>query len=155
MVVQGQADPVATATGEQRILLSPEARDRCVDSIKDGHCLRCLAQGHVARDCRDPIKCHLCRQSGHRQASCPAQRIHRPSLLGSGLFDCLVGETSDDNPPWSLILDGIQAACPDVTSLECHRLVSGGLLLRCLSKENWRKLHGSIQQLPDCGTVKW
>ena len=155
VLTQGQTDPATTATGEQRTLRSPEARVRGVDPFKEGRCLRCLARGHVARDCRDPIKCRLCRQNGHRQASCPAQRIKRPSLLGSGRFDGLVGETSDENPPWSSILNGIQATCPDVTSPEYHRLVSGGILIRGLSKENWRKLHESIQLLPDGGTLKW
>ena len=86
MVVQGQADPVATANGGQRIRLSSEAQDRCVDPIKEGRCVRCLARGHFARDCRDPIKCRLCRQSGHRQVSCPAERMQRLSLRGLGLL---------------------------------------------------------------------
>ena len=155
VVTQGQTDPVTTETREQRTQRGPEARVQGVDPFKEGRCLPCLARGHVARDCRDPIKCRLCRQNGHRQASCPAQRIKWPSLLGSGHFDGLVGETSDENPLWSSILDGIQATCPDVTSPEYHRLVSGGFLIRGLSKENWQKLPESIQLLPNGGTLKW
>ena len=120
VVTQGQADPATMATGEQRTLQSPEAQVRGVDPFKEGRYLRCLARGHVARDCHDPIKCHLCRQNGYRQASCPTQRIKQPSLLGSGRFDGLVGETSAENLPWSSILDGIQATCADMTSPEYH-----------------------------------
>jgi hypothetical protein len=29
-------------------------------------CFRCLVRGHSARDCRDPICCRICHDSGHR-----------------------------------------------------------------------------------------
>ncbi|XBJ24356.1 hypothetical protein VPH35_002259 [Triticum aestivum] len=33
-------------------------------------CNRCLERGHLKIDCRDPYKCLICRQSGHRARQC-------------------------------------------------------------------------------------
>ncbi|KAF2931219.1 hypothetical protein DAI22_05g193450 [Oryza sativa Japonica Group] len=41
------------------------------------HCFRCLASDHLVRDCRDPIRCILCRWLGHRKPDCPTL----PSML--------------------------------------------------------------------------
>lgn len=40
-------------------------------------CFRCLATDHVVRDCRDPVRCRVCRGSGHRAHDC--------TLLGHAL----------------------------------------------------------------------
>ena len=53
----------------------PPTHRRPVDLRQEGRCFRCLARGHVARSCREPIKCRVCRQGGHRQASCPFRRL--------------------------------------------------------------------------------
>ena len=49
----------------------PPTHGRPVDLRQEGRCFQCLARGRVARSCREPIKCRVCRQGGHRQASCP------------------------------------------------------------------------------------
>ncbi|KAM0863827.1 hypothetical protein ACQ4PT_044324 [Festuca glaucescens] len=36
-----------------------------------GLCYRCLSPIHCVRDCRDPLKCRLCKRSGHRAKGCP------------------------------------------------------------------------------------
>jgi hypothetical protein len=36
-----------------------------------GKCFRCLARGHYAIDCRDPLKCFNCGGPGHRAWQCP------------------------------------------------------------------------------------
>jgi hypothetical protein len=41
------------------------------------HCFRCLASDHLVRDCRDPIRCILCRRLGHRKPDYPTL----PSML--------------------------------------------------------------------------
>uniref|UniRef100_K3ZZD8 CCHC-type domain-containing protein n=1 Tax=Setaria italica TaxID=4555 RepID=K3ZZD8_SETIT len=39
--------------------------------LHHGGCHRCLARDHQVRDCRDPIRCRLCRRFGHRGYACP------------------------------------------------------------------------------------
>ncbi|RCV31455.1 hypothetical protein SETIT_6G178700v2 [Setaria italica] len=39
--------------------------------LRHQRCHRCLARDHRVRDCRDPIRCRLCRGSGHRGYACP------------------------------------------------------------------------------------
>ncbi|WVZ91565.1 hypothetical protein U9M48_037717 [Paspalum notatum var. saurae] len=53
-----------------------------------GKCARCLSKGHFAIDCRDPVKCIICKRSGHRSWQCfrrdskpsPASRCQPPRL---------------------------------------------------------------------------
>ena len=44
-------------------------------------CFRCLASDHFVQDCRDPVRCRCCRQSGHRSPECkmPFSRLFRAS----------------------------------------------------------------------------
>ena len=81
--------------------------DHPVDPAREGRCFRCLGRGHAARECWDPITCRLCRQPGHRQASCPHRRVQRSNLPGPGMFDCLVGDVRGEDPLWEHILDAI------------------------------------------------
>ena len=122
---------------------------------KEGRCVRCLEQGHVARECRDPIKCQLCRQGGHSQASCRLQQNQKTDAAGTGFFACLVGDLSGADASWAHILDGIQATCPNLTTPNCHRLVSGEIFIRGLSKRNWQRLHGQSARLPVGGAIRW
>ena len=128
---------------------------RPVDPLKEGRCLRCLERGHIARDCRDPIRCRLCRQGGHRQLACPLKKIPRYESVGTGLFACLVGDFGNAEPSWADILERIQSTCPDLPSPDCHPLTSGGIFIRGLSKGNWRRLHGISWQLPKGGSITW
>ena len=125
--------------------------DHLVDPAREGRCFRCLGRGHAVRDCRDPIACRLCCLPGHRQASCPLRRVQRPNLPGPGMFDCLVGDVWGEVPLWEHILDKIRTVCLDLTSLDAHRLVSGAIFIRRLSKADWRKLLGVTQQIPGGG----
>ncbi|XBJ13865.1 hypothetical protein VPH35_005980 [Triticum aestivum] len=45
-----------------------------------GKCLRCLAPGHRASQCRDPVRCSACWRWGHRSRSsrCPARKPPSP-----------------------------------------------------------------------------
>ena len=115
---------------------------RPVDPLKEGRCLRCLARGHMARDCREPIKCRLCRHGGHCQANCPLQRRQEVDPASTGLYACLVGECSRAYVAWTQLSAGIQAICPDLANPDCHWLASGEIFLCGLSKTNWRRLHG-------------
>ena len=69
-----------------------------IDPLRQGRCLHCLVRGHTAHDCRDPIRCRLCRQARHRQTSCPYQQAPRLDSAGTGLFACLLGELHDADP---------------------------------------------------------
>ena len=126
-----------------------------VDPLREGRCLRCLVRGHTAHDCRDPIRCRLCRQTGHRQTSCPCQQAPRLDSAGTGLFACLVGELHDADPSWEHILDGIRSTYPDLTNPDCRRLVSGQAFLRGISKSNWRRLHRLSWHFPEGGSITW
>ena len=129
--------------------------DRSVDPVRESQCFRCMGRGHAVRECRDPIACRLCRLLGHRQASCPLRRAQRPNLPSTGLFDCLVGDVRGEEPSWDHILDGIRTVCPDLTSPDTHRLVSGAIFIRRLSKVDWQKLLGVTQQVPGGISITW
>ena len=135
--------------------LRPNIPRRPVNPPKEGRCVRCLEQGHVARECRDLIKCQLCRQGGHRQASCRLQQNQKTDAAGTGFFACLVGDLSGADASWAHILDGIQATCPNLTTPNCHRLVSGEIFIGGLSKRNWQRLHGQSARLPVGGAIRW
>ena len=95
-VAPGQTDKTRTTQDEWTTRRQNHTSRRPVDPRKDGRCFRCLARDHIARDCRDPIKCHLCQKCGHRRASCPLQ-LHtsaQPPSLGA----CLVGESCETDP---------------------------------------------------------
>ena len=118
-----------------------------VDPAREGRCFRCLGRGHPARECRDPITCRLCRQPGHRQASCPLRRVQRSNIPGPGLFDCLIGDVRGEDPLWEHILDAIRTVCPDLLCPDAHRLVSGTVFIRRMAKADERKILGVTQQL--------
>ena len=111
---------------------------RPVDPLKEGRCLRCLAWGHMARDCREPMKCRLCHHGGHRQANCPLRRRQEVYPASMGLYACLVGECSRADVARTQISAGILALCPDLTNPDSHWLASGEVFLRGLSKTNWQ-----------------
>ena len=133
----------------------PPTHLRPMDPRQDGRCFRCLARGHAAHSCREPIKCRLCRQGGHRQASCPLQMPPSTEPATTGLFACLVGELRDADPQWTHIIDGIQALCPELTDPDCHRLTAGDIFIRGLSKDAWRRIHGQTQHLDGGGSIFW
>ena len=143
-------DILRTTQGRQETTPGPP-----VDLLKEGRCLRCLARGHITRDCRDPSKCRLCRQGGHRQAACPFQKTPKDDPVGTGLIACLVGEFGNTEPSWADIQERIQATCPDLPSPDTHWLESGGIFIRGLSKGNWRQLHSLYWQLPKGGSITW
>ena len=126
-----------------------------MDPLIEGRCLHCLARGHFAQDCRDPIKCRLCRQGGHCQAACPFQKTPKDDPVNTGLFACLVGEFGNAEPSWANIQERIQATCSDLPSPDTHWLESGGIFIRGLLKGNWRRLHGLSWQLPKGGSITW
>ena len=126
-----------------------------VDPAREGRCFRCLERGHAARECRDPITCRLCRQPGHRQASCHLRRVQRANNPGLGMFDCLVGDVLGEDPSWEHILDAIRTVCPDLVCPDVHRLVSGTVFIRKVAKADWRKLLGDTQQLPGGASITW
>ena len=133
----------------------PPPLRRPVDPRQEGRCFRCLARGHVARPCREPVKCRVCRQGGHRQASCPYKTTPPSAPASTGLYACLVGELRETDPQWQQIIDGIQMLCPNLTSPDRHRLPAGDVFIRGLSKEAWRLIHGQTQQLNGGGHILW
>ena len=129
---------------------------RPVDPVKERRCLRCLARGHMARDCREPLKCRLCRHGGHRQANCPLRRRQEVDPASTGLYACLVGECSRADMAWTQISAGLQAICPELANSEYHWLATGEIFLRGLFKTSWRRLHGrSIRLSEGYGVRKW
>ena len=60
-----------------------------------------------------------------------------------------------EDPSWDHILDGIRIVCPDLTSPDAHRLVSGAIFIQRLSKVDWRRLLGVTQQIPGGVSVTW
>jgi hypothetical protein len=48
----------------------PRATSGLLASMQD-KCFRCLARGHRAAECRDPVKCFKCGRSGHKSWHCP------------------------------------------------------------------------------------
>ena len=126
-----------------------------VDPVREGRCFRCLGRGHAARECRDPITCRLCRQPGHRQASCPLRRLQRSNIAGPALADSLIGEVRGEEPLWEHILEAIRTVCPDLLCPDAHRLVSGTVFIRRMAKADWRKLLGATQQLPGGAYITW
>ena len=154
-IIQGQADKAVSAPDERMTSRRPRTLRRPVDPRKEGRCFRCLARDHLARECRDPIKCRLCRQGGHRQAFCPLQQHSRTQPINTGLQACLVGEPREIDPQWAHVLGEIQTLCPNLSSPDCHRLDSGDIFLQGLSKEDWRRIHGKTQQIPGDGTITW
>ena len=133
----------------------PPSLRRPMDLRQEGRCYRCLARRHVARSCREPVKCRVCWQGGHRQASCPHQTTLPSAPASTGLYACLVGELRDADPEWQHIIDRIQTLCPDLTSPNCHRLTASDVFIRGLSKEAWRQIHGQTQHFNGGGHILW
>ena len=133
----------------------PPSLKRPVDPRQEGRCYRCLARGHVARSCREPVKCRICWQGGHCQASCPHQTNLPSAPASTGLYACLVGELREADLQWQQIIDGIQMLCPNLTSPDCHRLPAGDVFIRGLSKEAWRLIHDQTQQLNGGRHILW
>ena len=138
----------------------PSPKRRPVNPSMEGRCFRCLARDHRAQVCREPVRCRLCRQTGHRQydcslskqeAACPEPTQRAPS----GLYACLVGEIIDADPTQAQIVECIQEISPSSTNPKCHRLVSGHILLRDLSKEEWRTMRGWMYHIPGGGCIRW
>ena len=128
---------------------------RPVDPLKEGRCLRCLARGHMARDCREPMKCRLCRHGGHRQVNCSLRQRQEVDPASTGLYACLVGECSRADVAWKQILAGIQALCPELNNPDGHWLASGEVFLRGLSKISWQRLHGRSMSLCEGRAISW
>ena len=101
------------------------------------------------------MKCRLCLQGGHRQASCPLQVTAWSLPAARRLYACLVGEIRTADSEWSHIIDGLREVSPDLKDPDYHRLISGDVFLRSLTKEAWRLLHGRSQQLPGGEVIKW
>ncbi|KAM0930644.1 hypothetical protein ACQ4PT_000839 [Festuca glaucescens] len=59
-------------------------REKKGDKVRgrDRKCFRCFAPGHLARDCRNPIRCHYCFKLGHTSKVC---RRRRRDLLDEAL----------------------------------------------------------------------
>ena len=43
----------------------PTTERRPINPSMEGRCYRCLARGHQAQSCREPVRCRLCHQAGH------------------------------------------------------------------------------------------
>ena len=142
--------------GDHTLLLtSPCNKRRLVDPRKEGRCFRCLARGHIARDCRDPITCRLCRRSGHHQASCPIQRGPSKQPVNNSLYACLIGEPCDVDTQCAQVSAGIQSMCPDLTNPDIHHLHSGEFFLRNVPKRAYKQIHNQNQQIPGGGVITW
>ena len=108
---------------------TPQVR-RPVDPRREGQCFRCLAHDHIAQACRGSIRCWLCRQQGHRNASCSLKQQTSMSATGqrvdaTGLNACLVGEVrGGDTPSPEQLLNGLKSLIQEGTNPECHYLVS-------------------------------
>ena len=105
--------------------------------------------------CRETMKCRLCLQGGHRQASCLMKVTASLLPAARGLYACLVGEVRAADSEWSHIIDGLRELSPDLKDSNCHRLISGDVFLRGLTKEAWRLLQGRSQRLPGGEVIKW
>ena len=68
---------------------------------------------------------------------------------------CLIGDVWGKDPLWEHILDGIRTVSPDLTSPDAHRLVSGAIFIRRMSKADWCKLLGVTQQIPGGVSITW
>ena len=137
---------------------SPERRP--ANPRMEGRCYRCLARDHRAQTFREPVRCRLCRQTGHRQYACPLSKREAASLeptqrTPSGLYACLVGEIIDAEPTLSQIVECIQEISPSSANPKCHRLGSGHILLRDLSKEEWCTMRGWMYHIPGGGCIRW
>ena len=130
---------------------------RLVDPYQEGRCLPCLRRDHMIKTCREPIKCRLCLQGGHRQFSCPLKTTASPLLSSAspGFFSCLVGEISDVGQTCLNVRDKLCELSPFLKNINCHRLISGDVFLRGLAKDAWRYLQGRTQRLNGGGTIKW
>ncbi len=56
---------------------------RLTHSKRAARCFRCLAFGHLALACRDPVRCRKCWKCGHKAARCkerPARRVHYDTM---------------------------------------------------------------------------
>ena len=148
----GKAEPISGTSTSPR---QPPNKHRLMDPRKEGRCFRCLARGHIARDCRDPITCRLCRRSGHRQASCPIQQDPPKQPVNNGLYACLIGEPCDADTQCAQVSTGIHSMCPDLTNPDIHHLHSGEFFLRNVPKEVWKQIHGQNQQIPGGGVITW
>ena len=128
---------------------------RPVDPRYEGRCLRCLVRDHTIMTCREPMKCRLCLQGGHCPASCPMKVTALSLPAARGLYACLVGEIRAADSEWSHIVNGLRELSPDLKDPDCHRLTSGDVFLRGLTKEAWRLLQGRSQRLPGGEVIKW
>ncbi|KAJ1263329.1 hypothetical protein BS78_09G175800 [Paspalum vaginatum] len=54
--------------------LPSPAKDKLLVSMR-GKCFRCLARGHLASACRDPLKCFNCGRSGHKAWQCSQTKL--------------------------------------------------------------------------------
>nr|CAB3462527.1 unnamed protein product [Digitaria exilis] len=66
------ADMIGSARPIHGALQAPSATSKLQNFIKAtaGRCFNCLARGHKAASCRDPVHCLRCRRSGHRERFC-------------------------------------------------------------------------------------
>ena len=119
----------------------PTSERRPINPSMKGRCYRCLARGHQAQLCREPVQCRLCRQARHRQYACPhdsREATHPKPLQRAphGLYACLVGEITHTEPNWTQILDCIQEISPSSTHSACHRLACRHVLLRTFRRRS-------------------
>ena len=131
-----------------------------VNPSMEGRCYRCQARDHKAQTCREPVRCRLCRQNGHRQYACPRNtrkdaRPEPPERTPSGLYACLVGEVIDADPTWTQIVECVQEISPSLTHPVFQRLVSGHILLQDLPKETWHTIRGWMYRVPGGGCIRW
>ena len=125
----------------------------------EGRFYKCLARGHQAQSCQEPVQCRLCCQARHRQYACPrnlreATHLELLQRTPNSLYACLVKEITDAEPNWTKILDCIQEISPSSIHPVCHRLASGHVLLRDLSKE-WRTIRGWKHHFSKGRYISW